>query len=475
MARYGSYAPDDMSWVDLIHRAVKRVVEGDGGEPAVAPTVRVFNLSIGDPYQPFLHAMSPLAKLLDWLSWKYKVLFVVSAGNHYRDGITIENAARLTVDAVLKARAHEHRNHRLLSPAESLNALTVGATSVDAAGEWQATAATDALLEVPAGLPNFVSAFGRGFRRAVKPEVLAPGGRVVLEATGTPEHYKIASRPRLSPGQRAASPGRPGELTASRYSFGTSNAAALTSRLAGTIHDALLALHDEPHAQELAKVPRALWIKTLLVHGASWTAPAAAIAKGAIKSERNARTLDDEVTAILGYGATRGERVLACSPERVTVLAAGSLAAEQTTVHTLPLPPSLHAHAAWRRLTITLSYFSPIRPTHRKYRAAAVYFDPPGANGNVLLVQRADAFWRAVRRGTVQHEVLEAERGAIDLPPDGVLQIPVTCQADAAPLDAPIDYAMAVTLEVAAGVNTRIYDEVRERVRPRVPLQPPVR
>lgn len=130
-----------------------------------------------------------------------------------------------------------------------------------------------------------------------------------------------------------------------------------------------------------------------------------------------------------------------------------------------------HRRTVWRRLTVTLSFFTPIRPNHRKYRTANVFFEPPSV-GNVLLVQRTDADWRAVRRGTIQHEVLEAEHGALNIGPGDVLHIPVTCQADAGPMDHPIDYAMAVTLEVRVGVNTRLYDEIRDRIRPRVPVRP---
>lgn len=466
------FAPDDVSWVDLIHRAVRRVVEGDGDQPAAAPSVRVFNLSIGDPFQPFLHALSPLAKLLDWLSWRYKVLFIVSAGNHPH-GLTLTAGDAVTEDSVLKALTDNHRNRRLLAPAESVNAVTVGATPEDAAGEWRPNTATDILLVTTDGIPNVVSAFGRGYRRAVKPDVLGPGGRVVLSATPTPGQHDVAVRPRLPPGQKVAAPGRPGDLTAFRFSFGTSNAAALTSRLATSVHDTLLELRNEPNFEEIAKVPIALWIKTLLVHGASWTKEAFEAAARAVRSERNARSLSDELAAILGYGKASPARVVACSPERATMLTAGSLGADETKVHSLPIPASLHTHAVWRRLTITLSWFTPIRPNHRKYRAASLFFEPPSAaNTNPLLLQRANADWRAVRRGTVQHEVLEAERGAINLGADAVLEIPVTCLAEAGPLDESIAYAMAVTLEVASGVNTRVYDEIRERIRPRVPVRP---
>src|SRR6202008_4337933 len=77
--------------VDLVHRAVRRMFEGDGGQNPSAPQVLVVNLSIGDRSRPFDREISTLARLIDWLSWKYRVLFVVSAGNN-RDNITLNMA-----------------------------------------------------------------------------------------------------------------------------------------------------------------------------------------------------------------------------------------------------------------------------------------------------------------------------------------------------------------------------------------------
>ena len=45
--------PPNRLLVDLIHRAIRRIFEGDGTQPAVAPTVRVMNLALGNPEQPF--------------------------------------------------------------------------------------------------------------------------------------------------------------------------------------------------------------------------------------------------------------------------------------------------------------------------------------------------------------------------------------------------------------------------------------
>jgi hypothetical protein len=468
-------APEDRSWVDLIHRAVRRIVAGDGTLPPAAPSVRVINLSIGDPYQPFIRSMSPLAKLLDWLSWRYQILFVVSAGNH-RTPITVAGRPEdVKPDAIVAAVAGAHRHRRILSPAEAMNALSVGATAEDASGTWKPRASNEHDLALPDGLPSPISGLGRGYRRIVKPDVLAPGGRVVfLAADGAngETRFELADpRPRIPPGQRVAAPSAmQGDLSGVRYSAGTSNAAALVSRAALRIADALEDLGDQPNVAQLARVPMALWLRTLLAHGASWSSEASDLAERALRTESNRYTFTDEVSALLAFGTIRPERVTACTEERVTILSGGDIAAEERYVHRIPLPPSLNAHTAWRRLTVTLSWFSPINPAHRKYRRAALWFEPPGERE--LLVQRRGVDWRAVKRGTLQHEVLEGDRGAINIQPDGHLEIPVTCLAEAGSLDERVPYAMAVTLEVAPGVNTKVYDEVRARVAPRVPVRP---
>ena len=66
---------------DLIHQAIRRIKALDGNQPPAAPTVRIINLSLGDPAKLFDRRMSAWARLLDWLSWEYNVLFLVSTGN----------------------------------------------------------------------------------------------------------------------------------------------------------------------------------------------------------------------------------------------------------------------------------------------------------------------------------------------------------------------------------------------------------
>jgi hypothetical protein len=70
----------DRLLVDTIYRAVLRM-KGSEAEEAAAPTVFLVNLSVGDVRRPFTRLMSPLARLMDFLSERYGILFMVSGGN----------------------------------------------------------------------------------------------------------------------------------------------------------------------------------------------------------------------------------------------------------------------------------------------------------------------------------------------------------------------------------------------------------
>ena len=170
--------PEEVLPVDLVHRAVVRLFDGEGREPPASPGVRVVNLSIGDRARPFLREMSAWARLLDWLSWKYNVLFVVSAGNHHQKitfdvpgGEVRDLPARSRQRMVISALAKDTRNRRLLSPAETLNGVTVGAVHADNSGQGP-----NILVDPSAtGLPSVISAHGPGYRRAIKPDIQLPG------------------------------------------------------------------------------------------------------------------------------------------------------------------------------------------------------------------------------------------------------------------------------------------------------------
>lgn len=463
--------PEGILPIDLVHRAVRRLFEGEGNDAPVAPTIRVVNLSVCDRSRPFVREMSSLARLLDWLSWKYNVLFVVSAGNHPHD---IElNVPRTTLSklnpeerekAIIQAIAADTRHRRLLSPAETMNGLTVAAAHSDASTPMPILNIIDPFTRND--LPSTISAHGPGYRRSIKPDVLLPGGRQFLsEKPGTthPNAILQASNFVSPPGQRVAAPGTSGELDRTWYTRGTSNAAALASRWANLLYDIIEELRGS--GADLPSEYDAVLLKALLVHGADW-GDAYRLYESVLKGTQNSRIFRDYVTRYVGYGIVNVAKVTACTDQRVTVLGVGKLMDGQAHEFFLPLPPSLSAVTHKRRLTITLAWITPVNSLSQKYRIAHLWFDPK----NRLTPDRIYADARAVQRGTVQHEVLEGDQ-AVDFQDGDTIAIKVNCRAEAGRIDEPIRYGLVVTLEVAEDVSIPIYQEVRDRLRVRVPIR----
>ena len=456
--------PEGTLVVDLVYRAVRRLFERDGSEPPVAPDVSIINLSVGIRDRSFDQALSPLAHLLDWLAWRYKVLFVVSAGNHAGniELLPAHPPDRLLFDGlqdqVIRSVAADTRNRRLISPAESVNALTVASVHKDASTGQPPPGWSDPYTAT--GLPSPINAQGMGYRRGIKPDVLAAGGRIVVRRAladeATLETYDRA----LAPGQKVAFPGTtPGDQGAMRHSSGTSNATALVSRAGGLLYEVMDELRREPGGEIIDHLPRAVWLKALIAHGAEW-GEAGSILTRILRNENNSRQFKEYVTRLLGYGAVDINRVQECTARRVTALSGGTLGENESHIHRFPLPPSLSGRRGHRRLTITLAWLSPVNQRHQAWRRADLWFVPPK---DTLRVDRQQADWRAVQRGTLQHEILEGERAGVFVV-DANLEIQVSCRASAGTLEDEVPYALATTLEVAEELGVDIYDEVRNAV-----------
>jgi hypothetical protein len=461
--------------VDLVHRAVRRLFESEGSQPPVAQTVRIINLSIGIRDRPFYDTMSPLARLLDWLAWKYQVLFVVSAGNHDRSiepGVSNSELRSIPPEdlqqRIIRAVASDARHRRLLAPAEAINALTVGALHEDGS----APSASPRTIEpyVDRDLPSPINAQGLGYRRAIKPEILAPGGKVaLLPAPGANSSAVLDIYDgTLAPGQLVAAPGPAGGgLSHVWHTRGTSNSAAIASRTAAILYDVLEELRQGPRGEIVDTTPRAVLIKALLVHAAFW-GPAGEVMTRALLTPQNSRQFKEYLSRLIGYGCIDPARASECTPQRVTAIGGGSLGDGQAQVHRLPLPPALSGVRGWRRLVVTMAWNTPVNPSHHAWRRSQLWFDPPR---DTLKVARKEADWHAVQRGTCQHEVLEGEQAAAFVDGDSLL-LQVNCRADAGALQESVPYAIAVTLEVAEALGIDIYAEVSARVVAQVQVAP---
>jgi hypothetical protein len=475
----GESVPEHSLTIDLIHRAVRRMFEPENGAEAVAPTIFAINLSVCDRSRMFERFPSPWARLLDYLAWKYKVLFLVSSGNHgdsidtglsKRDFAAIKHDPPAIEKLILNKLCSTGSLRRLRSPAESINSLSVGATHEDEAvfsGQdgWVNPFSSD-------GLPSPINPQGFGFRGSIKPEILIKGGRQIYseKITGSQSTAILDAVSHTSaPGIRVAMPGVRGTLNSTCYCRGTSNATALATRHIAQIYDTLEALRQIQGEESLPQNLNAVAAKALLVHSASWRISRAAILQ-------HLPSTDDELLArLLGYGAIDGSRIYDCEPQRVTVIGSGLLNSGKAHIYNFPLPPSLSGKVCQRRLTYTLAWFSPINNKSYKYRRAALWAVPEDNSmarhfAELLRVDRSEVEFHMGRRGTVQHVICEGENAtAYD---DGkALKFAVNCREDGGSFSEPIPYAFVVSLEVAPSVNLPIYDEVQARIRPAVQIR----
>lgn len=465
--------------VDFVHRAVRRIFEGDAGELPVAPSVRVINLSIGERDRPFLGSMSPMARLIDWLTVRYGVLFVVSAGNDGDDPILdgAETAVTMTGDpvdaerlerALLADGVRRQRHRRILAPAESLNALSVGARNHDHSGGELPPQCVPSLGNPD--LPAIYSRSGPGYRRSVKPDVLHSGGGVALAPPVPAQNgrWRVHRSGRFPPGHLVASPGQQGSggLDQTVYRSGTSNAAALTSRAADRLYDVLWSLRRGPRGGILDQAPEALWLKALIVHSTSWPPEAVEVVRRVLAAEGvDGRKMRSALMRVFGFGVVREERVLTSDEHRATLLGAGTITHDDVHRWTLPLPPSLAGRAGHRRLSVTLAWFTPPPITLREQRSIKLSFRAPNYQ---WVARNRQANNYDVQRGTVQHEVFEGDEATV-FAPEYDLTIDVQCDdRDKSLRDhgqtIAVPYALIATLDVAEALGLPIYEEIQTAV-----------
>ncbi|MFV4914630.1 S8 family peptidase [Microbacterium lacticum] len=453
---------------DLLHRAIRRIQEGEGGRDATAPSVRIVNLSIGAQARALARRMSPVGRLLDWLAHTYNLLFIVSAGNHTAP-ITIPATSAGTVETARHAATrvvHEKSILKgILPPGDALNALTIGATHEDGLGD---TETSDAVWDITnPGAPAYYGATGPGVDRSIKPDLHHIGGRALyVRPVIVPGQDKVdlelAQTALTGPGLQVAAPGRGGATNRTVFTFGTSNATALVTREASRLFDILEAGLDGKEDSPLPDPEyHPLLVRALLTHASSWGEWEARFRRDLGFPGQDARR---KLSAMLGYGRLDTARLGAAATNRAVLIAGGRIGGDQRHTYELPLPPSLRSRAAWHRFTITLAYAVPTVGQLTRYRGAKVYFDTPDTK--LAAGDRIEGEHFTVRRGSLQHELVQGSR-AMTFGDGDAFPIHVDCMDDAQhlPKKKHVRYALVVSVETAEEVSTTIHDEVRARLR----------
>ena len=461
--------------IDTIYRAVLRMRTGDPEGEAAAPEVFLVNLSLGDENRPFTGPMSPWGRLLDHLADRFGILFLVSAGN-VTDPLPVPAFNGLTdleqatpgdrERAVFEALDRQQSQRTLLSPAEALNVITVGAWHEDAVDDASYPSLVFAPYEDDPG-PNVTSALGLGHRKVIKPDIFMPGGRepFSFSAAGGNAGLRVRSaEPGRLFGLKAAIPDADGRLDQEGLTAGTSAATALATRDAHRLFDALM---DEDNGAILSGVAPEYYgvmIKALLAHRAHWGAKGSLLdelygPKGRGKHvERK-----DNIARVLGYGRPLVEETMTCAANRAILVGYGLAAPDgSASLYRVPLPVSLERVTEPRSITMTLAWFSPVNARHRAYRRAKLEIQPLDfkTNAGVERVpgQPSD---KSVPRGSLFHVRYQGNR-AVSFVDDGHIQFRVYCREQAGPLDHAIRYGLAVTIEAGEGIP--VYQEIRQRL-----------
>ncbi len=467
--------PAGVDELDLVQVAITRAL-------SVRPSIKVFLLAVADPAQVFAGKISPWACLLDYLSHKHNILFVVSAGNHPAQLVLPIGTAQFQAlgaadrDKFVTKHLWEQATLRsLLAPADSVNSLAIGAANEDSS-PLGCPAGTEFPIVARKAASSY-SAVGPGYRRSVKPDFVTDGGRL-------PYRLSLQSNAETTMDVPSGLSIHPGVVTAIphstfkyRHDSGTTFAAALTTRRLAVMLEYL----RDPAVSigSPAGIPSEYLVvlaKAFVAHAARWNSAATGCIDGALGTGADARAKRRAKTRMLGYGYVPTTEDFDCTGQRVTCIGFGTIGLEQGHRFEFPLPPVLATlrKPVWRRLTTTLAYLTPIKPTVQTYRMVHLYADHVVAPSvRFAIKEHQDVTETDSARGTLQHLVFEGTDAPVIADGDK-LSLVVSSRKDAYDSKKEdgklaVRYGLVVSLEVSEKVD--LYTQVRDRIRSRVRVQ----
>jgi hypothetical protein len=460
--------------IDTIYRSVVEM-KGTNAQAGSAPSVFIVNLSVCDERRPFIGIVSPIARLLDFLSFKYNILFFVSGGNtngllEISDFHTWSDFVNASLQdreiAVVTAMNNKKYERSLLSPAEAINVITIGSRHHDCVMDRR----QDQLSVDPMDdqfLPNITSALGLGYKRSIKPDILMPGGRehVVLNRSGDRLEVKVRQNQSLY-GLKAGvtDPSGRARLDQTALISGTSSATAMATRFAHILFDILSDRSTDSPLADMDPIYNAVVIKTLLIHGSKWMGKTQLLSTicGPNDAKRHEERREN-VSRFIGYGAFDLNKVSECAQNRATLIGYGTVDKINAQEYRIPLPECLAGCKVNRSLTVTVAWFSPIDPGRERYRRVKLEANPLKPF-ETLGVERTKEHpsKNAIERGTVVHSRYDGN-SAVAFEEDHII-LQISFRGDDLPKkNDPIRYGIAVTIE--AETILPIYDEISQRLK----------
>ena len=480
----GSYNSNDRLFIDTVHVSLTQLIEGV--EP-IAPMVFVVNFSIGISETRFTGYMSTLARLLDWWSFKKGLLFVISAGN-VSESVTVkgctsadfeDSAAGTQIDLAwhsLRLRAFERT---LFSPAEAINALTVGALSSDSDVPAPAPrAGAIGLKEEGRVMPQLSSAVGLGWRSGIKPDLLHLGGHQEVRVFPSNGESAISPYvPTARTGIHTASPRNGG--TAVCRTQGTSVATALTTRSILLSAEKLVTDEGPYSGLELPRKQAALLTRALAVHSSHWPQEAHtqySKMKNHLGSHRHLQAKED-TCRYFGHGALNVDRMLHSPENGATLIGYASIKKDGAQIFRVPLPSCLSGERVPRTMDITLAWFSPVSNRRVQYRLAGLeaLIETEDGEHDKTWGLRMKSGWldsNLNSRGTVWSRRLVNETATVpNYDDEAELVVRVQCMDKSGGglnPDDDIEFAIVVSLVVESELEFDIHTEIEDRLRIKV-------
>ncbi len=318
--------PQEMLPSKVIGRIIRKYADENN--------IRLYNHSIAASYPCLKKYMSSWASTIDNATYERDVLFIQAAGNLPDDN---QNPFRLGVTQHLTNGRYYpdyllQNSCRIPNPAQSMQALTVGALSVNAFED------DDWISFIGRGGVSSYSCTGMGLWGAIKPEVVEYGGDVVINKT----QYLYKTIPstcceliRVSPPAYA------------RDEIGTSFAAPKVAYIAAEL-------------QNLLPNESVLLLKALIIQSARWTNWA-----NAFPDDRKM-----DVLRLMGYGLPSIDRALNNNDYRITFITRGerTIAAGYVHVYRVKVPQNIRNSNNMVRIDVTLTFASKPRRTRKGFR-----------------------------------------------------------------------------------------------------------
>jgi hypothetical protein len=76
---------------------------------------------------------------------------------------------------------------------------------------------------------------------------------------------------------------------------------------------------------------------------------------------------DEQCPRAFGYGHPNREAAISCGQNRAVMVFDGTIDADTTSIHPIPIPEAFARGKSTRRITVALAYDPPVRRQRREY------------------------------------------------------------------------------------------------------------